>query len=144
MRVNDLGSPKKLFAVCLVLFVLMVYFGQNKDVQPEILKGTVANVQEQDGVTRALAVDSQGERFVVRFTPQYLLHTTPPAFQEGQEVEIKVTNFKGVKQGVTCEFLELIKAGAVKEPSPGSASAPKGNEPLPVDDLKGPLGYKGM
>lgn len=144
MRVNDLGSPKKLFFACLGLFILMVYFGQNKDVPPEILHGTVAGVQVQDGVTRAVAVDTEDERFVVRFTPQYLIHSTPPAFQEGQEVDIKVTNFKGLKQGVTCDFMELVKAGPVKDSSQRSASAPKRNEALPVDDLKGSLGFKGM
>jgi len=144
MRVNDLKSAKKLFFVCLGLFVLMVYFGQNKPVKPEILSGTVAGVQEQDGVTRAIAVDAQGERIVVRFTGQYLLQATPPTFQENQEVALKVTNFKAVKQGVTCEFVELVKAGPVKEPSPDDASTPKGNASLPVDDLKPALGYKGM
>jgi len=89
-------------------------------------------------------VDTDGERIVVRFTGQYLLQATPPSFAENQEVELKATNFKAVKQGVTCEFVELVKAGPVKEPAPGGDSTPKGNTSLPVDDLKPPLGYKGM
>lgn len=144
MRVNDLKSPKKLIIACLAVFLFMVYFGQNKSADPVILRGIVSGLQEQDGVLRAVGVDSQGVRYAVKFTGQYLLQNTPPALQENQEVEMKVTAFKAVKQGINCEFVELIKAGPVGVSKDADASTPKGNVPLPVDDLKGSLGFKGM
>jgi len=144
MRVNDLKSPKKLIIACLAVFVLMLYFGQNKPTEPVILRGTVSGLQEQDGVLRAVGVDSEGVRYAVKITGQYLLQHAPPALQENQEVEMKVTSFKAVKQGINCEFVELIKAGPVSASKDADSSAPKGNAPLPVDDLKGSLGFKGM
>lgn len=144
MRVNDLKSPKKLIIACLAVFILMLYFGQNKPTEPVILHGTVTGLQEQDGVLKAVGVDSEGVRYAVKITGQYLLQHSPPALQEDQEVEMKVTAFKVLKQGVSCEFVELIKAGPVGASGDKDGSAPNRNKSLPVDDLKGSLGFQGM
>lgn len=139
MQVNDLRSPKKLILVCLALFILLVYFGQDKTIQPVDLHGFVVGVQEQDGELKAVAVESDGERFVVKIPNQYLLKAPLPVLKENQEVDLMVTGFKVLKQGVTCDFVSLVKAGPVPEDS-----TPKKDAPLPVDDLKPSLGIKGM
>lgn len=144
MSVNELRSPKKLLLVCLAIFALMVYFGKHKPVQPVLIHGTVKAVQEQDGTLRAAAVEADGDRLVVKFTNQSLMKTPPPALQEGQQVDLKVTGFKALRQGVTCDFVELVKAWPAEPAPKGKDSAPQGHASLPVDDLKSPLGFKGM
>lgn len=138
MRINDLKSGRKMFFACLLVFAALVYFG-NKSTPPVALSGVVAGVLEQEGVARALALDVNGERYVVRFTPEFLSLHAPPAVQKNQEVELMATKFKAVKQGVTCEFVSLVKAGAIREDL-----APQGDETLPVDDHKPTFGFKGM
>lgn len=138
MRINDLKSGRKMFFACLLVFAALVYFG-NQSTPPVTLKGIVAGVLEQEGITRAVAMDVDGERYVVRYTAEFLSLHAPPALKKNQEVEIAATKFKAVKQGVTCEFVSLVKAGPVREDL-----APKGDEALPVDDLKSSLGFKGM
>jgi len=139
MRVDDLGSPKKLILACLAVFALLYFFGQPGPIKPVVLHGVVAGLQKQDGELKALAVDSQGERFVVKVSGAALTRSPLPELSLNQEVELKVTAFKGQKQGVTCEYVELVKAGPVRE-----GSAPDGDKTLPVDDFKTFPGFKGM
>lgn len=138
MRFGDLRSAKIPFFVCLALFAAMVYFG-NSSSPPVLLKGIVKGTLEQEDLLRAVAVDVNGERYVVKFTNEFLLRNVPPKLQKNQEVELMATKFKAVKQGVTCEFVEMVKAGPVRDDLP-----PDGDESLTIDDLKHTLGYKGM
>lgn len=142
MRVDDLKQPQKLFFACLALFALLTWLGRETD-KPVLLSGVVAGVQEQDGVVRALALDAGGTRYVVRVTGQYLADHPSPALKENQEAEIMATAFKGLKRGVSCDLVEVVKAGPIREPAEG-ASPPDWDKTLPVDDLKAPLGFKGM
>jgi len=147
MRVNELGTPKKLFFVLLALFLALVYFGPERQEKDVLLSGLVVGVQETEGLMRAFAVESNGQRYVVRVTGQYLQQAAPPALKENQDVDVKVTSFKGVKQGITCELVAVVRAGEVhppREQADGAPSAPQGNAALPVDDLKGSFGLKGM
>lgn len=147
MRVNDLGTPKKLFIALLILFLALVYFGPERQDQNVLLSGVVVGVQETEGLMRAFAVESSGQRYVVRVTGQYLQQANPPALQKDQEVDVQVTAFKGVKQGITCELVSVVRAGEIRpngEQADGGASAPQGNAALPVDDLKSSFGLKGM
>ncbi|GFK95241.1 hypothetical protein NNJEOMEG_03099 [Fundidesulfovibrio magnetotacticus] len=142
MRVNDLKKPYKLFFACLALFALLTYLGRETD-KPVLLTGVVAGVQSVDGIVRALAVDAGGTRYVVRVTGVYLTDHPSPDLQENQEVELRASAFKGLKRGVSCDLVEIVKVGAVREADP-NASPPDWDKALPVDDLKAPLGFKGM
>lgn len=138
MRVGDLRSAKIPFFICLLVFSAMVYFG-NSSSPPVLLKGVVKGMLEQEDVLRAVAVDVEGERYVVKFTNEFLLTNVPPKLEKNQEVELMATKFKAVKQGVTCDFVKLVKAGPVRDDL-----SPHGDESLSVDDIKNTLGYKGM
>lgn len=147
MRVNELGTPKKLFFVLLALFVALVYFGPERQEKDVLLSGLVVGVQETEGLMRAFAVESDGQRYVVRVTGQYLQQAAPPTLKENQDVDVKVTAFKAVKQGITCELVAVVRAGEVhppKEQADGPDSTPQGKAALPVDDLKNSFGFKGM
>jgi hypothetical protein len=139
MRVNDLGSPKKLILGCLAVFGLLYFFGHPGPAKPVLLHGVVAALQEQDGQIMALAVDSQGERFVVKVSAPALARAPLPELRVDQEVDLRVTAFKGQKQGITCDYVELVKAGPIRE-----GSTPDGDKTLPVDDLKTFPALKGM
>lgn len=141
MRVNDLGSPKLLIVVCLGILILLGYANSGKQSPPAVLAGVVSAAQEQDGQLRAVAVESQGQRFVVRVTDAYLAAHETPRFAPGQEVEFSVTNVKAVKRGIICELTGVLKAGPLPD-APGST--PQGHEALGVDDLNAPLGVKSM
>lgn len=143
MRLNDLGQPKMLFFACLALFILLNWLNRPGDEKPVLLTGVVTQVQAQDGVVRAVAVDVNDMRYVVRVPGKFLASHPAPELQENQEAELLVTNFKGEKMGVVCELVDVVKAGPVRGPADGG-SAPQGNPALPVDDLKAPLGLKGM
>jgi hypothetical protein len=135
------------------VFAALVYFSPERQEQDVLLSGVVAAVQEQDGIVRALAVDAQGQRIVVRVTGQYLQHAPSPTLAANQEVDLKVTSFKAVKQGVSCELVQVVRAGEVRPAPDQSAEAasaspgqqgPQGKAALPVDDLKSVFGFKGM
>lgn len=139
MRVNDLGSAKKLALACILVLVALAWFGREREIAPVEIDGVVSGIQESDGAVRAFAVESNGARYVVRVTALYLQTAAPVTLVANQEVVLKATSFKAVKQGVTCDLVELVKAGPVRE-----GLAPQGNEALPVDDLKALPGFKGM
>lgn len=147
MRVNELGTPKKLFFVLLALFLALIYFGPERQEKDVVLSGLVVGVQETGGLMRAFAVESNGQRYVVRVTGQYLQQAAPPTLQENQDVDVRVTAFKGVKQGITCELVAVVRVGEVhppREQAGEAGSAPQGNAALPIDDLKSSFGLKGM
>jgi hypothetical protein len=139
MRVNDLGSAKKLALACVLVLAILAWFGREKEMAPVEIAGVVSGVQESDGALRAFAVESAGQRYVVRVTALYLQTAAPPSLAANQEVVLTATSFKAVKQGVTCDLVKLVRAGPVRD-----GSAPQGNETLPVDDLKTLPGFKGM
>lgn len=144
MKVNDLGKPKILALACVLALALLTWLGDDRAKTPAVLAGVVSAVQESEGQVRAVAVESGGQRYVVRVTGAYLTAHAPVRLVMGQEVELSVANMKAVKQGLTCELVEVLKAGAVREGFVSTLPGPQGNEALPVDDLKAPLGVKGM
>jgi len=137
MRVGELNSAKKLALLCLVAIAVLGYL-QGKE-KPVVLKGVVEAIAEENGQPKAFSLVTDGERVVVKYTPEFLMTHKPPVIEKYQEVEIKADHFKALTKGVTCEFLALVKAGAIRPDL-----APKGDEPLPVDDLKPSIGYKSM
>ena len=147
MRVNDLRTPKVLFFACLAVFVALLYFSPEQPETHTLMSGVVVGLQETDGVVRAMAVESDGQRFVVRVSGDYLKQAPSPNIVEHQEVDLKVKSFRAVKRGVSCELVEVVKAGQVRpapEQADGSGSAPKRGASLPVDDLQSTFGFKGM
>lgn len=141
MHPNSQRWAKMVFFVCLLVMAALTYFNRDEPASPpHPLSGVVTTVQEQNGIMQAFALTSGGTEYVVRVPADLVMHTALPALQENQEVRLTARRFRAIKRGVVCDLVELLEAGPVRSgPLPE-----KGNQPLPVDDLKPGLGYKGM
>ncbi len=141
MNPNSQRWAKMIFFSCLLIMGALTYLNKDEPASPpQSLSGVVTTVQEQNGILQAFALTSGGREYVVRVPADQVMHKAMPKIEENQEIRITAKRFRAIKRGVVCDLVEIVELGPVRsKPLPE-----KGREPLPVDDLKPGLGYKGM
>jgi len=141
MGYDNLRSAKFFALGCAVVLVALVYFGKADPLKPSPLEGVLNAVSVKNGAVVGYGVESEGQTVAVNVPLQSQDESTRAGLVEGQAVRLMVTDVRGTKRGVVCEFVSILSVGP---PPPQDASAPKRDAPLPVDDFKPGLGAIGQ